>query len=402
MIPPETALQIVLEKARPLDPCRIPLQDALGSCLAEEVRADRDSPPADRSAMDGFAVRSGDLSDAPTTLPLRGECAAGAAESLSVKAGTCVRIFTGANIPEGADAVVMVEETEEAGDGIAFRSPVRPGRHIRRKGENARKGEMLLRPGMRLDAMRIGVCAAVGVSEPLVHRRPRVAILSTGRELRSAGDLVGDHQIRDSNGPVLEASLRAWGLPGAALRNAPDDLEVISRELKAMAAENDVVVLSGGVSKGKYDFVPDAVKRVGGEVHFHRVSMKPGKPVLYAAVGAVHVFGLPGNPLSVITGFCQFVLPALQRLSGLDRGECRPSLHVPLASEVTYKGGRTGFLQPRMLRRTEGPCVEPVRSRGSGDLVSGGRADGSIIVPAGTHTIAAGTSVEFLPWRPLP
>ncbi len=403
LITPHDALDIVLKRVRPLEATSRPLGEALSCCLAEDVRADRDMPPADRSAMDGFAVRASDLASCPCELRFAGEVAAGSAARPSVAPGTCVRVLTGANVPPGADTVVMVERTVERNGSVVFRARTEAGSNIFRKGEDAREGDILLRKGTPLGALQTGVCAAVGKAQVKVHRRPRVSVLCTGEELRGVNDKVRPHEARNSNGPALCAALDTWGYGNVTHRTAPDDLNALTSELRKATAEHDAVILTGGVSVGKYDYVREAVKRIDAAIRFHGVAMKPGRPLLYATLADnCHIFGLPGNPLSAMTGFYEFALPALRRMSGFVAPECRPSLSVPLASGLVSKGGRVRFMLARLLWGSNGPRAEHVKSRSSADLVAGGQADGVIAVPADVRELAAGTLVEFRPWKPLP
>jgi molybdenum cofactor synthesis domain-containing protein len=261
---------------------------------------------------------------------------------------------------------------------------------------------VLLTKGTRLGAMQVGVCAAVGKARVRVFRRPRVAVLATGAELRPPGAPVRAHQSRNANGPMLRAALETWGYPDVDCGSAPDRLAALISRLRRASAGHDVLLLTGGVSVGKYDFVRRAVEAIGGRVRFHGVAMKPGKPLLYATLaGNRHVFGLPGNPLSAMTGFYEFVLPALARLAGA-AAECGWRLPAQLAAPLASKGGPVRFALARVTWGPRGLAVEPVESRSSADLVAGGRADGAIAVPAGVRALAAGAMVEFRPWRPLP
>ena len=236
MITPEEAWRIVLKHVRPLRSVAMPLREAAGLCLAEDVRADRDQPPADRSAMDGYAVRSADLRRAPCSLRLVGEVAAGSAARPRVAPGTCVRILTGANVPPGADAVVMVEQTRERRGGVDVFSRAEAGANILRRREEARKGEVLLRKGTILGPAQVGVCAAVGKARIKVFPRPRVAVVCTGAELRETGAKVRPHEMRNSNGPALCAALALSGHVGAVHRRAPDDPERLTALLRRLAA----------------------------------------------------------------------------------------------------------------------------------------------------------------------
>jgi len=403
MITPDAAWSIVLSHARPLESISISLTEASGYCLAEDVRADRSLPPADRSAMDGYAVRHDDLQRRPCILRIIGEVAAGSFQRPRVKAGTCVRILTGANIPPGADTVVMVEQTQEHTGLVTIRSSVQSGSNILRQGEDARKGSLLLRRGTRMDTAQVGVCAAVGKATLRVHRLPGVTILCTGSELRSAHDRVQAHEIRNSNGPALCAALADEGLVGTKFISVADRRRTLVATLRRALRCYDVVLCTGGVSAGTYDFVSDAVEAAGATIRFHWLAMKPGKPTLYATAHKNrHIFGLPGNPLSALTAFHEFALPAIRRLAGHSAEACRTAWLLPLADTAESSGGRVRYELARLVNRPNGLAVVAVPSRSSADLVSAGHADGVIMLPPDQTRFAAGQLVAFRPWRPLP
>ena len=403
MISPPEALAIVMENVAPLPAVRLPLQESLGHVLARAIRADRDLPPADRSAMDGYAVRAADLASCPSTLRLAGEVTAGSPLRPRVRPGTCERILTGANVPPGADAVVMVEQTSADGDRITFHAAPKPGNNIFRRAENARKGEVLLPEGTVLSASAIGAAASSGHALVSVHRIPRVTVLCTGSELRRVGNKVGLHQERNSNGPALCAALGSWGFRSGRYATLTDSLTVQTRRIMQAVKYYDVVLVVGGVSVGRYDWVSRAVEAADGKTLFHGVAMKPGKPLLMARFGGGTVlFGLPGNPLSALVGFHEFVLPALGRLSGVAAEACRPAIYAPLAANLSHKGGMVRHMLARIRWQKSGAVVEPVKSLSSADLVAGGKADGTIVLSPQAKTLPAGMLVEFRPWRPLP
>ena len=403
MLSPQRALELVFQHLTPLPARRRPLHLACGACLAEDICADRDLPATDRAAMDGYAVRAEDVQTGSTTLRLAGEVAAGQRPTCRVAPGTCVRIMTGASVPAGADAVVMVEDTTELGDSVRFTASAEPGQNILRQGEDAAAGATLVSRGTVLGPLHIGLCATVGRHRVLVHRRPTVRLLCTGSELREAGQSVQSHQIRNSNGPTITAALEQWGFGRLSHVRLADQTEALSRALSEAVAASDVVLLTGGMSAGRYDLVRDAVEAVGASVVFHGVAMKPGKPLLYAVKDRdCHIFGLPGPPLSAMTGFFEFVLPALRRLAGLDAVRCRPRLVLPLRTPLTSKGGRMRLIPGIVEYLAEGLQVTPVLARSSSDLAAGSQADGVIVLPADTPEKAAGDLVEFHPWRPLP
>lgn len=402
MITPKQAWAIILDQTGPLEATAVPLGIALGRSLAEDIRADRALPPADRSSADGYAVRRADLRKNPCILRVVGEVAAGSPLRPRVKPGSCVRIFTGGNVPPGADAVVKVEQTEEADGLVTIRLPAADAPNILSKGEDASKGSVLLPRGARLDAMKIGVCAAVGKSMVKVHRLPQVTILCTGSELRRVEDRVQPHEIRNSNGPALCAALEQWGFPRVRFRSVADKPAALVAALKRALERNDVVLFTGGVSVGRYDFVRRAVEAAGAKVRFHCVRMRPGKPTLYAtAPQNRHIFGLPGNPLSSLTAFHEFVLPALRRLAGCPAGECRLGWWLPLAQAAKPDGAFVRCILARLVIYESSLAVVPVPFRSSADLVSAGYADGVILLPVGPARVAAGGLVTFRTWRPL-
>lgn len=403
MLTPDLAWEIILNWVRPLPEQVAPLPEALGHCLAETVTADRDWPACDCSAMDGYAVRTEDLESAPRSLRLVGEVAAGSPARPEVTAGSCVRIFTGACVPPGADAVVPKEDTEVRQGEVWFRSSVAAGANILRRGENARKGAVLLRPGQRLSAADIGILAAVGKATVRVHRRPRVKMLCTGSELREAAERPRRHEIRNSVGPAISAALADWGLGRARYATVRDEPPAIVAAVRRALRAADVVLLTGGVSVGRYDFVPEAIRAIGAAIRFHGVAMKPGKPTLFATTESGRlIFGLPGNPLSALTAFHEFVLPALRRLSGSPAELCRIGWRLPLAENVTPHAGLVRYVLTRVLNHQGGPQLLPLPSHGSADLASAAAADGVAILPPGDEVLAAARLVAFRPWRPLP
>ncbi len=382
----------------------LPLEEALGHVLAEAVYADRDLPPADRSKMDGFAVRAADVRNAPIDLPVVGEIAAGSSAAPFVAPATCARIFTGANLPPGADTVVKMEDTRQARAGeVRFTGPEKQGAHILRQGENARQGSEIVPMGVVLRAIHIGLCAAAGLSELRVRRKPRVAVITTGHELVAPGAAVGAHQERDANGPMLRAAIVAGGFQVVSAHRVSDDREAIVERVRQALAVADAVVLSGGVSVGAYDFVPAAVTAVGARTLVHGVAMKPGKPFLFAlAPEGQPIFGLPGNPLSAAIGLFEFVLPALRRLAGWPEPECRPLVCARLGGPLASEPGSQRFVLATLAWASSGPEVTAVSSQSSADLAAGSRADGVLIVPADARGIDAGAQVDFRPWRVWP
>jgi len=404
LLTPQQTWSVITAHIARLPTCALPLDQAIGHVLAEPVYADRDLPPANRSAMDGFAVRADDLAHLPVTLPVAGEVAAGSPATPEVARGTCVRIFTGGNLPPGADTVVIIETTREADPGeVTFTATERSGANILLQGENAKQGSVLVPAGRTLGPVHLGVCAAAGRTQVRVFGKPRVAIITTGRELLDPGAVAGAHQERDANGPLLAATLMANGFVVASSTRVSDEREAIIEQLRSALNRADAVVLSGGVSVGAFDFVPTAVTSVGARVLVHGVAMKPGKPFLFAlAPGGRPIFGLPGNPLSAATTLHEFVLPALRLAAGWSGEESRPLVRARLREAIPNKPGRQRFALATLAWSADGPEVAPEPSQSSADLAAGARADGTIIVPSDASGLDAGELVDFRPWRSWP
>lgn len=401
VLTPDQVWQSILAHivALPAQPCT--LGDGLRRVLAAPVVADRDLPPADRSAMDGFAVRAADLAGAPAILSVVGEVAAGSPSQPSIEAGTCMRIFTGGNVPPGADTVVRVEDTRPAGhDRVTCAVAERHGANILRQGENARRGSVIVRAGTLLGPAQLAACAAVGCAELSVRGRPRVAIITTGRELLDPAAQPEPHQERDSNAVLIAASLSAEAMLVARASRVTDDRTAVAQRLGDAIRDADAVILSGGVSVGAYDFVPAAIGDVGARVLVHGVGMKPGKPFLFALTAEGRpIFGLPGNPLAAATCLCEFVLPALRRMSGIDAKLCRPVVRARLREGLSNQSGTQRYVLGALTWTATGAEVAAVPSQSSADVVAGAQADGFVIIPADARSLDAGEDVDFRPWR---
>ncbi|MBI5438894.1 MAG: molybdopterin molybdotransferase MoeA [Nitrosomonadales bacterium] len=433
------AQRCVLETIKLLGTENVKLEQALGCVLAGDICANRDIPPYDVSAMDGYAVRSSDLANAPVSLVIIEDIKAGDMPTRTIHAGQCARIMTGAPMPEGADAVIRVEDTQavSAGalspnslpkipspqsspasgrgserekqllipagerDAVSLRELIvnavqinraaKAGNDVRALGESMRNGEAVLAAGTEITPGVIGVLATVKCAHVQVYRRPRVAILSTGNELEDMDEPVDPNKIPNSNSYALMAQVQALGIEPALLGIARDDpaelAEYLQRGLKF-----DVLLVSGGTSVGVHDYVRPTIEALGVQMHFWRVAMKPGHPVAFGSTAGAFVFGLPGNPVSSMVCFEQFVAPALRRMMGHAR-TYRRTISARLTHDVKHQAGRTEFIRVTLSNGSGGYTASATGSQGSGMLLSMARADGLLVVPADCNGLTAGSTV---------
>jgi molybdopterin molybdotransferase len=369
---------------------RIAIAHCSGRILAEPIRADRDYPPLARSVRDGFAVRAADL---PGELHIAGEVRAGERFGGGVlQPGSAIEIMTGAPLPAGADAVVMVEHAISSGERVTIDRLVQPGDNVSPRAADASAGEVLLAPGMRLDYAAIGVLAMVGLAEVVVYRQPQVAILATGDELVDGPLTVEDYQIRNTNSWVLAAQVaRAGGNP-VVLPVAPD-IYAATRELIEHGLRFDLLLLSGGVSAGKYDIVERVLSDLGAEFCFDRVRIQPGQPLVFGHVREKFFFGLPGNPGSTLITFEVFARAAVELLGGQKEARL-PFFQCRLARPLTQKPGLTRFL-PAFLS-ADGARVTPAPSSGSGDLPALARAEAFLVTEPDRTEWAEGEEIRVL------
>lgn len=400
MIEVADALRLLLDEVAPLGPVEVPLENALGRVLAETVVADRDFPAADRSAMDGYAVRAADLPEPGGVLRVAGELRAGRpAGSLQLEAGHAVRVFTGSVIPPGADAVVMQELAEEGPERgtVRFRAAPLPGENIRRRGEELRRGEAVLERGTAVAAAQVGALAAVGRLRVRVVRPPVVSVLSTGDEIVPVSAVPDTHQVRNSNAHALAAQLRELSVEAVQLGIAPDDPAALDEALgRGLSA--DMLVLTGGVSVGEFDLVADSLRARGMRVLFHNVNMRPGKPILAGRREGCVVLGLPGNPVSAFVGFALFGAPAVRRMLGHARWE-NLQLRATLADKLTRRPGRPAFALVRVEVEDGRLVAHPVRTAGSGDVLSLARANALVPTEPSAHALPSGEEVRAILWK---
>jgi molybdopterin molybdotransferase len=389
----DDALRMVIDAAEPIEAVeRVDLGDADGRVASRDVVAKLDVPPFDRAAMDGYAVVAEDTfgagPDAPKTLACVDRVFTGQMPTRALAGGECIEISTGAPMPDGADAVVMVEETERAdpaGRVIRILTPVYPRQHVGRRGADLSSGQTVISAGQILTPSRVGALAATGVTSVEVYRRPSVAILSTGNEIAEPGQPLAPGQIYDINRFTLEAIVKRHGGVAAALPTAVDTLDDLSASVDA-ARGHDVIVFSGGSSVGERDLILDLLQQHG-EVLFHGIAVKPGKPTAFGRIGATPVLGMPGYPTSCLSNAYMLLVPFLRKMARLP--EWRPTtVAAPLARQIVSTTGRHQFYTVRVVDGRAEPAF-----KASGDITSMANADGYIEIPAQTDIVEAGTVV---------
>lgn len=394
MIPVEEALDVVLEHASWLGAETVGLDDALARILNEDVASDVDMPPFDRSAMDGFALRADDCRVLPATLRVIGQVRAGEPPAVSVGTGEAVAIMTGAPLPRGADAVQQVEKTERRSDLVDVLAPVSAGMNVAPRGSEVRAGHRVLLRGTVIDPSVIAVLAAVGRSSLQVGRRPAVATLVTGDEIVDPSQTPSEAQIRNSNGPAIRAQALWAGAEHRSLGVVRDDAEAIARAVeKGLCA--DVLVVSGGVSEGAFDLVEGVFDRLGIDVLFRKVAIKPGAPLVFGRRGSTLVFGLPGNPVSAQVTFDVFVRPALLKMQG---ASCvsRPAITVQIDGNAKNMSGRRAHLPAHARFESDGSVARLVPSRGSADIVAHAQANCLVVIDADRHAVRSGDRAQAL------
>jgi molybdopterin molybdotransferase len=400
MLSVDEALETILSATTPLPVEAVKLKDVSGRYLAGEVRASRDMPPFDRTAMDGFALRAIDTQGAPVDLEIIEDIAAGHDPLKPVAPGQASRIMTGAAIPAGADAVVMVEKTRTSSDKgrVTIQAAADPGQHIRRAGEDIREGELLFGPGTFLSAAAVALLAAEGKSRVQVGGRPAISVLSTGDELVEIAQTPGSSQIRDTNSWTLLSMLHGMGLEGKRLGIAPDS----EPELAALIADgmsSDILLITGGVSMGEHDLVGAQLHLAGCSPAFQRVAIQPGKPLYFGAnkTEKTLVFGLPGNPVSTLVDFLVFVKPAILKMMGASQ-PLETHFQAKLTSPIRRRPGRRGYLPGRVGSNSSGELeARLISSKGSADIVALSKANALLIAPEDEGELAEGSVVSYLP-----
>lgn len=394
-------LEGILRAVAPLPPLPLPLADAHGCVLAEDVVTEHALPPFDNSAMDGYAVRAADVAsarpDAPVSLPVVADIAAGSTADVRVQPGLCVRIMTGAPLPPGADAVVPQEDTDQGHPTVRIGRAPQPGQHVRRAGDDLPAGEVALAAGTFLGAPQIGLLAAAGRAALLCRPRPRAVIVSTGSELVDAGEALSRGRIYDSNSHLLTASAREAGAMAFRVGIVPDDHRRLLDTLEDHLIRADLVVTSGGVSVGAYDVTKEVLSRLG-TVAFDKVAMQPGMPQGFGHLGPdrVPIFTLPGNPVSAMVSFEVFVRPAIRRMLGAPN-VLRPQVTVRTTEPLRSSPGKRSYLRAVVEREAGGQLVgRAAGGQGSHVLSSMAAANALLVVPEQVTEVPVGTALTAL------
>lgn len=398
MINASGALEIILGTIRSLPTERVPLSQALGRTLARDIAAGEDSPQFDNSSMDGFAVRASSLRDATNRRPrifnVIGESSAGRPFDGTVHAGEAVRIMTGAALPSGADAVVPIERSTMLDHTtVSFSIPVKRWQHVRKRGEDVESGAVVLHSGRELSPGAIGLLASLGHTKVRVFRRPNVSIMATGNELVASSRKPGWGKVRDSSSYALAAFVADAGAKPRVCGIAPDDRRVLQRWIRG-SLSSDVLLITGGVSVGKYDHVKEVLSDIGVQIRFWKINIKPGMPLVFGTYGKTLVFGLPGNPVSTAVTFMQFVRPALLRLAGREFVDPM-RLRAVIDHSISKTDGKRHFIRG-VLRRTKNAVhVTTTGTQSSGAVSSLAKANCLIVIPEKTVHVRRGETVEI-------
>ena len=395
----DDALELLLKHIKPLPTETIWFSDASGRVLGEDITSGYDNPPFDRSAMDGYAVKGENTFGASQTNPifftLVGEVTTGIKPDIEIGDFEAVRIMTGGQIPEGADAVVMFEYTSELDGEIEVFKAVTPGKNVSKRGEDVKEGDILLKRGRVIRPHDIGIISAIGRTEIEVFKRPEVAVISTGDELLMPGEELTPGKIYDSNSYTVSSLVLKNGAVPVRVGIIEDDYEKLKSAISD-ALEYDAVILSGATSVGKKDVIPKVVSELG-EILVHGVSMRPGEPTGFGIIKDTPVFMLPGYPVATIFGFETFVRPALQMMQGMEIRSPYPTVNAVLKRKVPSELGRRDYVRVKLIgdvRGGKGLFVEPIRTSGSGIISSLVRADGFVVVPENTEGLEKGTRVD--------
>ncbi len=396
MISVTKAIKIIDDVTAALGAEKLDIAASVNRILREDIIADTDLPPFDRSQMDGYAVIAADTKNTPAILKIAGESAAGKGWHKTLKSGEAVRIMTGAPVPAGADAIQKVEVTRETGDQtVEIREPTEEERYIVRKGSEIQKGTPVFSSGVRITENMIAAIAAFGYAKVKIAKQPRVAIVGTGSEIVEIHKKPGRDQIRNSNSVMLQVLSRKFGANAEILPNVSDDISDLKSEIKKAAKGIDILVITGGVSVGKYDFTKTALAELGAEIFIEKIRLKPGKPMVFAKLGTTLIFGLPGNPVSAAVTFHLFVRKAILKLQGAEATEMKKGYSV-IATDARAARERDTYLPSRLETNKSGHLVaHPLKWHGSSDFIGFAQANSLIFLPKG-KALAKGEVAEIV------
>lgn len=397
MISVEEAMKLVLESAKHPGFEIVKLEDAVGRVLGEDVYADRPMPPFDRVTMDGIAILYSAYQDKNTVFDVESIGPAGAPQLTLMDSKKCIEIMTGASLPKNTDTIIRYEDLEKSNGGFRITAPIRKGQNIHQKGSDHAERSILLRNGTELKAIDINVLATVGKSDVSVVKIPKVAVISSGDELVDVDQFPASYQIRKSNVHMLSARLKQLGLESKNF-HFKDNADGIFNDMQNILKTYDVLLMSGGVSKGKFDFIPEVLDRLGFTKLFHKVAQRPGKPFWFGTHKRKTVFAFPGNPVSTLACFQKYFIPWLENSTG----KTNDPLRVVLAEDVIFKPNLTYFAQASLRQKEDGRYYATVsHGNGSGDIVNPSKMDGFIELAAGKELHEAGELHDFMPFYPI-
>ena len=381
MIEIKKAIRIIDAEIKPLGAEKVLLSQAVGRILAENIVADTDLPPFDRSQMDGYAVVAADTKNSPVVLHLAGESAAGKGWHKTMKPSEAVRIMTGAPVPAGADSIQKIELTSESGDTVEISEPTEKGRYIIRRGDEIKKGKTIFKSGAVVTENMIPTLASFGYAKVRVSKSPRVSIIGTGSEIVEINKKPGRDQIRNSNSVMLEVLCRKFAATPTILPNVKDEISELKSQIANAAKTSEIVILTGGVSVGKYDHTKTALAELGATIFFEKVRLKPGKPAVFAKLGKTFIFGLPGNPVSAAVTFHLFVRKAILKMQNAADSNLRKGFAV-LSADAKAARERDAYVPSKLETNTHGHLVAtPLKWSGSSDFIGFAQADSLIIIP---------------------
>lgn len=397
MISVEEALNLVLESTNDFDSEKVDIKDAIGRILAEDIFADRPLPPFDRVTMDGIAINFDAYQDENTYFEIESICPAGSPQMTMTDPSKCIEIMTGASLPIGTDTIIRYEDLVKKDNSYCITKPVRKGQNIHTKGSDHSENAILLPKGLEIKAIDINVLATVGQAKVSVIRIPNVAVISSGDELVDIEDIPADYQIRKSNVHMISARLTQLGINSKSF-HFKDNAADIKKEVEEMLKTFDVLLMSGGVSKGKFDFIPAVLDQLGFKKIFHKVLQRPGKPFWFGVNGNKTVFAFPGNPVSTLACFHKYFIPWLEKTMG----RAQSTFKVILEKDVSFKPNLTYFAQASVHQKEDGRFYANVsHGNGSGDIVNPSSMDGFIELPAGKEIYSAGELHNFMPFYPI-